>query len=223
MNMSMIIKLIVKDWQLYKWFMGGYALLAIMAAGAMTLPSELAYYTGFVVLVTVLIGASAHIVFSSIVIEKKEYQLSFIMGLPINPLDYTLSKVVGGLVIYMACWATAVVATLLSIYLSEMPNGLIPMMIISATEILVATTILLCVGITFGSEASTIIVMVLLNLFFNVFLFSVTKLPGINMHIESENAVFNPTVFAILGAEIGLIILFVLITTYYRSRKACFF
>ncbi|WP_339722711.1 hypothetical protein [uncultured Paraglaciecola sp.] len=222
MNTFMLTKLITKDWHLYKEYMLGYALLGIIAAGLMTVQSYTVYYLGFVGLITVLIGSSAHLAINTVVTEKKEYQLSFIMALPITPLDYALSKMLGGLAIYLVSWGIIVVSTTLIIYFSHMPNGMIPMLLICALEILVATTIILCAGILSGSMAVTIVTMIILNLFFNMFIFAVAGIKSIGSNIESETADFNSTVYSIIGVEIFAIAIVLAVTIFIKSRKACF-
>jgi ABC-2 type transport system permease protein len=222
MNTYMITKLIIKDWHLFKGYMLGYALLGIISAGLMTAPSSGVYYLGVVGLITVLIGSSAHLAIVSVVTEKKEHQLSFIMALPVSPMDYALSKMLGGLTIYLVSWGIIVTATILIIYFSHMPNGMLPMLIICALEILVATTILLCAGVLSGSVPVTIVVMIILNLFFNMFMFAVAGIEAIGSHIESPTAIFNSTVFNLIGAELLAIAIVISTTIFIKSRKACF-
>lgn len=222
MNITMILKLVYKDWLLLRWFMLGYVLLGLVAAGLMVVPSSTVFYAGVVSLITVLIGSSAHVVFGAIVIERKEYQLSFIMGLPIGPLDYALSKLLGGLAIYLTAWLPILIATIAIVMATSLPDGLIPMILICALEILAATTILLSVSILISGEAATIIVMVLLNLFFNLFLSGVAQLPGINPYIEASTAVFNSTVMSVIGIEFLIIAVVLTLTIYIKSRRRCF-
>ena len=222
MSFSMIFKLINKDWQLYRNYMFIYAALGIVSAAIMALPSEFAYYVGVVMLITVLIGASAHLSISSVLVEKKEYQLSFIMGLPVNVVEYAMSKVLGGMWIYLVCWSIVVAATVGIILFSPMPDGLLPLMLIAAGELLAAMTLLLCIGVLTGSEAVTIVSLVVLNLLFNVFLFSVVKIPGIGEFVQGDVAVFNSSVTAVLAAELLVILLALTLTYLIKSRQACF-
>lgn len=222
MNAAMITKLVAKDWHLFKWYVLIYIVLGSLAAVLMSIPGGLTYYSGMVALITVLLGASAHVAIHTIIIEKKENQLSFLMGLPIDVMDYTLSKLIGSLLIYMICWAGIVAVTLAVIYLTQLPNGFIPITVILSVEILLATTILLSVGITTGSEAGTIITMVMLNLLFNLVMFSVASHPDIGPNIGSETAVFNTTVYKVLVGEVLAILVTLGIAIYIRSRKACF-
>jgi hypothetical protein len=218
----MIKKLITKDWHLYKEYMLGYALLGIITSGLMMVPSSTLYYLGVVGLITVLIGASAHVAINIVVTEKKEYQLSFIMGLPISPMDYALSKILGGLAIYLVSWSAIIIATVLIIYFSHLPNGMLPILMILALEILVAITIMLCVGVLTGSVPVTIITMIILNVFFNLFMFEVAGIEAIGSHIESPTAIFNSTAFTLIGAELLAIAIVIGTTIFIKSRKACF-
>jgi hypothetical protein len=218
----MIKKLVTKDWHLFGGYMLGYAALGIIASGLMTVPHLMVYNLGVVGLITVLIGSSAHVAINIVVTEKKEFQLSFIMGLPISPLDYALSKIVGGLAIYFVNWGIIVVATSLIIYFSHMPNGMLPIMIICTLEILAATTILLCTGVLSGSIPVTIVTMIILNIFFNMFLFAVIGIEAIGSHIESPIAIFNSTALGLIGAELLVIALVISTTIFIKSRKACF-
>ncbi len=222
MNTSMIKALIWKDWQLNKTYIVGYILLGISASLIMTLPSYAAYYIGQVLLITVLIGSSAHLSISLVITEKKEYQLSFIMGLPINVMDYIISKMVGGLLIYGVCWLVIVVAAILVIDVSALPDGHLPIAIVCCLEVLVATALLLCIGILSGSEPVTILSMVTLNLLFNAFLFFMVSIPEIGENIGSDVASFTPIVFTIIGVEVALIVVITLATIGIKSRQACF-
>lgn len=222
LNWHIIGKLIVKDWQLFKLFVGLYIGLGALSAFIMTIQSSFAYYTGVVMMITVLLGASAHIVISMVVIEKKENQMSFIMGLPLSVTDYTLSKVLGGISIFLSCWLPIVAILIGFILFSHMPNGMVPIVVIVSTEVLVSTSLLLCVAIITGHEGITIVVMVLFNLLFNLFLNTVAQLPEINRYIEGDTPVFNGTALTIIGIEIGVLILALALTTYYKSRQACF-
>lgn len=222
MNHSMIFKLTMKDWHLFKHYIGGYVLLGLLSAVVLILPYEFTFYTGVVMIITVLIGSSAHLAITSVITEKKENQMSFMMAMPIDALDYSVSKMIGNLAIYTICWAAVMALTIVLILLSHIPNGLIPMVLLSGMEILVATTIILSIGLLTGSEGITIFVMIVLNVTFNLFLFSVVKLPGIADHISGAVATFNDSVFIVMSIEVALILAIILFTLYVKSRKLCF-
>lgn len=223
MNPSMIYKLALKDWHLFKWYMLIYIALGVSSVFIQSLQYDFAYYTGVVLLITVLIGSSAHLAMGSVLTEKKENQMSFIMGLPINVLDYTVSKLIGGIAIYLVCWLPIVAAATINIMLTDhLPNGLIPMLIMSAGEILMAVTLLFCVGLLTGSLSVTIVFMIIMNIAFNLFLSVVSQIPGILENIDGAIAVFNAPVYKVLGIELVIILTAIAITMYIKSRKICF-
>lgn len=222
MNTFMITKLVNKDWQLFKWYLAGYVLLGLLSIVIMSLPSHTSFYIGMVSIITVLIGGSAHMALTSTVSEVKESQFSFVMGLPISPFDYAVSKLVGGLAIFLVCWGLIVAILVGTILISDLPNGMLPIAIILTLEILLATTVLLSVGVLAGSVPVSIITMVGFNLFFNLFMFMVAGLEDIGPHINQPEAIFNSTAISIIAGEIGFIAITIAITLYIKSRKVCF-
>jgi hypothetical protein len=64
--------------------------------------------------------------------------------------------------------------------------------------------------------------MIILNLFFNMFMFAVAGIEAIGSHIESPTAIFNSTVFNLIGAELLAIAIVISTTIFIKSRKACF-
>jgi len=222
-NPSMILKLAVKDWHLFKGYVLIYIALGVASALFMSLPYSFAYYPGVVMLITVLIGSSAHLAISSVVSEKKENQMSFIMALPINVLDYTTSKLIGSIVIYLICSLAIVGATAATILLTaHLPNGLLPMLVMCALEIVLATLLILSVGLLSGSLGVTIVFMIIMNIAFNLFLTTVAQLPGIQENIAGPIAVFNAPVFEVIGIELMIMLLAIVITMFVKSRKTCF-
>ncbi|MDU0354330.1 hypothetical protein RS130_10650 [Paraglaciecola aquimarina] len=222
MNTLMIAKLINKDWHLFKWYLMGYVLLGLLSIALMSIPSHTFFYIGMVSIITVLIGASAHMALSTTVTEIKESQYSFIMGLPISPFDYAVSKLIGGLGIFLVCWIAIVSLLIGAIYLTPLPNGMAPIAIILCLEILIATTILLAIGVLVGSVPVSILTMVGLNIFFNLFMFMVASMHDIGPNINQPDALFNSTALILIGGEIALILLIITITLSIKSRKVCF-
>lgn len=221
-NLRMITKLINKDWQLYRKYMYAYIGAGLVSALIMAQPSEHAFYIGSVMLVTAIIAAGCHLSISLVVIEKKEYQLSFIMGLPISATDYSLSKIVGGLAIFSFAWVFITAFGLIAVSITQIPNGLLPLFLLCSIEMLAAFTLLLCISVLSGSEAITIVSMVLINLGFNIFLFSAASSSGIGPHTQGDTAVWNDAVYWIAGGEVLFIVLVVAIAVAIQSRKPCF-
>ena len=158
MNIAMVSRLIWKDWYLNKAgilasLIGGVATLALVAAMH---ASQIARILAIIVLVTILIGMGA-IVMMSAANERRQLTLPFVMSLPISYREYTISKIAGGMLIFLALWVPLVAATVATILLtSSMPHGMIPFVLIMAVEILMSTCLITAVAVTTESHGWTV-------------------------------------------------------------------
>ena len=160
MNITMVCRLIWKDWYLNKAgvlasLIGGVATLALVAAMH---GSQVALILGIIVLVTILIGMGAMVMISASN-ERKQLTLPFVMSLPISYREYTTSKIVGGMLIFLALWVPLVGAIVATILLtSGIPHGMIPFVLIMAVEILMSTCLITVVAVTTESHGWTVAV-----------------------------------------------------------------
>ena len=93
MNYEMVKRLILKDWYLQRWairrsLVGVAATLGIIASGG-----KVAFLLGLILLIMVIISIGAQMPMSTIVTERKEQTLPFVMSLPISYREYTASKI----------------------------------------------------------------------------------------------------------------------------------
>jgi len=91
MNYAMVKRLIVKDWYLQRWpivasLVGIVATLGIISTGG---------------LIMVIISIGAQMAVATIVTERKEQTLAFVMSLPISYREYTACKIWGNLLIFL--------------------------------------------------------------------------------------------------------------------------
>lgn len=222
MNIDMVQKLILKDWHLIRVFLLAYTLAGLLGLGLMVVPSHIFFNLGSILLITVIIGTACHLVIWSVVIEKKEYKLSFIMSLPIDALDYALSKLYGGILLFAVPWSILFIATMIVIKVSHLPDGLMPMIAIMFVEALAAYALLTAVAILTQSEAWTIVVMVGQNMMFSIFMMLVSSHPAIGSHIQGETAQWNSFAVAVLAGEGIFIVVVLALATLVKSRKKCF-
>src|SRR5882757_6174400 len=121
MNYSMVKHLMMKDWYLQRW-----AILASLAAGGITLAiiasgGKAAFMLGVILLITVLVAIGAQLAMSTMVLERKEHTLAFVMSLPISYREYTASKLLGNFLIFMIPWLALVLG---SLALFAVPHGI---------------------------------------------------------------------------------------------------
>lgn len=220
---GMVGRLIRKDWYFHRW-----AILAYIGAGALALTlvgigGEGAFYIGSTLLITVLISVGIHLPMATVVEERKNQTLPFVMSLPISASEYTLAKVVANLLIILVPWLTLLVGTVVVIASRETaPDGLIPFAIILMVEILAGSCLILAVALVSESMGWSIAAIVFGNLFFQGFLYYVAHIPSVASAIEGPSAVWNRAEVTLLAAELAAIALILGLTFFLQSRKTDF-
>jgi ABC-type transport system involved in multi-copper enzyme maturation permease subunit len=108
MNYSMVKSLIFKDWYFQRRSIllslaGGVVSLGIVALGG-----KAGFFIGFVFLISIIITIAATLVMNTLVGERENQTLAFVMSLPISYLEYTTAKILGNLLIFVPFWLTLV-------------------------------------------------------------------------------------------------------------------
>ena len=223
MNASMVKRLILKDWYLQRWAIAGYLAAGVLAVALLAVGSEAAFYGGSVLLVSVLITAGIHLAFATVLLERKEQTLAFVMSLPISAREYTTAKIVGNLLMFLIPWATLVLASVIVILGAEsLQDGLIPVTVVIFTEIFVSTCLLLGVALVSESQGWTVGTLVAGNLFFNFFIYGIFRIPAIAAASKSAAIVWGGPVMALLATEAAAIVLLLGITFVLQDRKTDF-
>jgi ABC-2 type transport system permease protein len=224
MNTHIVTRLILKDWYLSSALfvaalITGFATLAAVAAAKATM---LAVILGVIVLVTILIGMGA-VIMSSMVNERRQQTLPFVMSLPVSYLEYTTSKIVGCLLIFGALWLALLLGIIATILFTPwFPHGLIPFVVIMAVEMLMTTCLIAAVSVTTESQGWTIGVTQVGGLALNAVGFSIVRLPAIGRTMAGPTIQWNATSVSILLIEFALIALMIGIAFFVQSRKRDF-
>lgn len=223
MNYTIIKHLVRKDWHFSRGIIAFYIAAGALALVLLGLDNGQAFYVGSVLFFTVLIGLSIHLVMVTIIHERKDQTLPFIMSLPVSPMEYTTAKVFANLLIFLVPWLTLAIGSFVLVNgRPSLPNGLLPLTAIIVMEIFVAYSLFLAVSLVTESHAWTIGAVVVCNLFFNYFLFFTTHLPGIAESMGGPVAVWSPVVWSILAIEVALLFVFLGLTFYFQGRKTDF-
>jgi ABC-2 type transport system permease protein len=224
MNIAMVCRLIWKDWYLNK-----AGILASLIAGVATLAlvaamhaSQLVLILGMIVVVTILIGMGAMVMMSASS-ERRQLTLPFVMSLPISYWEYTLSKIVGGMLIFFALWVPLIAASVATILLTPgIPHGMIPFVLIMAVEILMSTCLITAVAVTTESHGWTIAVAQVGSISLNAIGWSIIRLPEIGGSMRSATVRWTGTATTLLMAELALIVLMLAVTFFVQARKRDF-
>jgi ABC-type transport system involved in multi-copper enzyme maturation permease subunit len=220
MNRAIIGRLMLKD-----WYLSRVPLTLIGIAGVI---STVLLYQGETAGAAGIISALISLVFLSILIpqltvvnERKQQNLAFVMSLPISPAEYTMSKVLGNLSAFVALWVAIVGAVLGTIAAVPGAGGIIPLGIIGALAPFVAFCLLLAVAIITESELLSMVTMGATNVAYSFWWF-LFRLPGLREDLKSPVPVWSDAILTIIGGQIAVIVLALALTFYFQSRKRSF-
>jgi len=220
---AMVRRLVLKDWYFMRWAIAAYLSLGGIALFLVSHGGEGSFYAGSVLLFTILISLGIHLVMLTVVEERAQHTLPFVMSLPISARDYTLAKVLANLLIFLVPWGALMLGTLGVIAgRGAIEDGLIPFATILLTWILVGYCLILAVALISESQVWAIAAIVVTNLAFQGVLYGVSHMPSIAATMKSEVAVWSPAALGLLAAEGAAVALLLGITFFLQNRKKDF-
>ncbi len=223
MTRSMIVHLVKKDWYLQRYMIAGGLGGGIVCLLLMGLGGEGMFLAGTIGLITVLVTVGCGLTFSTVVTERKEQTLAFVMSLPVTPHDYVVAKLIANATIFLVPWGGLVAGCVGLILLRPgVPDGMIPMTVLTLTEILVGSTLVLTVAIMTESETFTVAALLIGNLAVNAVIFMLARVPSIGGTMKSESLAWSPAALTALGVELSVIAALVALTFFVQGRKTSF-
>jgi len=221
MTNPVVRQLILKDWRLHR-----LPLILSLAGGAAALVvAQLGGPTPFIVggawfFIALMIFGSL-LPTLSVVNERKKQNLAFLMSLPISSVQYTTSKLVSTLGMFLAPWLMLVIAALLLVQeRGLLPHGAIPLILILAMLPLIGFCLI--EGGAFINEGCGIAATVVCNSSYWLAWYALVQIRAVTDSLKSPVAVWNPTVLTILSGEFAFVALILGITFYLQSRKRDF-
>lgn len=205
LDWNLVQILVHKDWYFMRQSLVAYLGAGLLGLFLISAGSEGTFYAGAVLLFTVLISLGIHLAMATVVQERTQQTLAFVMTLPISPREYTMAKMLANLVIFLVPWLTTVAGSVLVLHFGLQSGGLIPFALVVLTEIFLAYLVVLAVALVTESEGWAIATMVTMNLFFQGFLYVVSHMPGIADTMKGATAVWSPTALGLLTGEMALI------------------
>jgi ABC-type transport system involved in multi-copper enzyme maturation permease subunit len=223
MSTFMIQRLIRKDWHLMRGTILLYLAAGAVALGLIAWGSEPTFVAGLILIITVLIALGIHVTMATVVVERTEQTLPFVMTLPVSFQEYTVAKVLANLAIFLIPW-TAITAGILAMLAvrTGYPAGAIQFYFLVAMELFASYCLVLAVALISESQGATIGATVFGNLFLQAFLYKVSRIPAIAATLKGDRAVWSPPATHVLLGEIAVIVVLLGLTFWLQSRKTDF-
>ena len=171
MNLSVFKSLIHKDLQLYRHLVVNYSICGVVAVALMGVGSEALSFFAAVVLFTSLIALGCHVTMRSIIYEKKEKNIRFLMTLPVTPFHVAMCKMVANVLVFLCVASIHLLVLLLLFSLRDhLPAALMAYYFTAYLVILAGFCIFLAVALVVESEGVSIVCMIVNNMFLAMFL-----------------------------------------------------
>ena len=149
---AMVWKLVVKDWQVYQKQLAGFVAGMLLALGLIGMGTPLMASAGSLLLLVLLLVVGTYAIQSSIMAERKQQTVPFIMSLPVTPMDVYWGKLLANLVIYLVPFLLVTGGLLALILSTPRPDGIVIWLAVVALFMLAIFCVSLCVAIAVESE-----------------------------------------------------------------------
>ena len=219
---AMVWKLVVKDWQVYQKQLAGFVAGMLLALGLVGMGTPLMASAGALLLLVQLLVVGTYAIQSSIMAERKLQTMPFIMSLPVTPMDVYWGKLLANLVIYLVPFLLVTGGLLALILSTPRPAGAVPWLAVVALFMLAVFCVSLCVAIAVESEGWNIFAILALMTLIGPFLYWVSRLDGIVQYLKADDIVWSAPVLGVLAAEVAVIAVAILVTSWIHARKASF-
>ena len=223
LNLPLVRLLVVKDWQLFQKPLAAHVLAGLFALGLLGLARPWAFYLGSLLLIVVLVAGSCFAISTSLLEERKQQTLAFVMSLPVSPLDFTVAKLAGGLLTFGVPYAVLLLGTLVVILTTPLPDGLVVYSMLIFGHVLLAYSISQAVAMQVQSEGWNIFAMIGSNLLVNPLIMLLGQIDAISVPARGEVIVWSLPAVAILSAQLALSLGVLGYTAWWHGRKAAFY
>lgn len=220
MNTALIVRLAAKDWYLSRLPLTCVALAGVVSI-VMILQRDAMGFAGLLIALISLIMLSVIIPLTTIVNERKQHNLAFVMSLPVSPRDYTASKVLGNLSAFAALWLP-IAGVVLGLLARDGSRGVLPLAVVAALMPLMAFSLLMSVAIVSESEFWSMLTMGATNISYSFWWVLFNRIPSLRDDMRGPEAVWSPVVLTIIAVQLGVCVLAFTLTFILQSRKRSF-
>ena len=223
LNLPVIKLLVAKDWRLFQKQLAVCVLGGIVALCLIGLAKSWSFYLGSLLMIIVLICAALFSISTSLLVERKEHTLAFVMSLPVTPLDYYLAKLIGNLVTFFVPFLVLLAGMLFVIFFTAVPDGLVMLSLLIFGHVLVAYAVALSVAMAVESEGWNLFAMIGSMVLINPFIMGVGQLSVIKDYTNTDTVVFDPAILSILAAQVAVTVVVLVATGWVHGRKKAFY
>jgi ABC-2 type transport system permease protein len=222
-NLPIIRLLVLKDWKLFERQLAAYVAAGIVALCFLGMARPWAFYVGSLLLIIILVAGACFAISNSFLTERKEQTLGFVMSLPISPLDFYVSKLIGNVVTFGVPFLLLGAGTLAVILFTPLPDGLVVLALPVFGHILLAFSISLSVAMAVESEGWNIFAMIGTMLLVNPLIMLLGQIPDISETAKMETILWSGPLLWILLSQVALSVAVIAASGWAHCRKRSFY
>ncbi len=223
LNLPVIRLLVAKDWQLFQKQLALYVLGGIVALCFLGLAKPWAFYVGSLMLIIIMVSIACFSISTSLMNERKEKTLAFVMSLPVSPLDFTVAKMIGNAITFLVPFVLILGGTVAVVLFTPLPDGLVVYSLLIFAYIGFAFCVSLAVAMSVESEGWATFAMIGSMVMINPFIMAMSQIPEINDRVSVDAIVWTPEALGVLATLLVLGAAIVVITTWVHARKPAFY
>ncbi len=223
MTSSVIGHLILKDWRLNRRLISVSIAIGLIALVIAQYGGQTARLLGSVWFFVTLCVLGSMLPASAILNERKKQTLAFVMSLPVSSVQYAIAKALSASAMFLVPWLTLLISALLLIETRHViPHGAIPMLLMLAMLPLIVFCLISAAALVGESEGWLMAASIACNSSYWFVWYLLARTPSLRANWARPVAVWNPTVFMVLSAELGSIAFIVGLALFFQSRKRDF-
>lgn len=221
-DMQMIKLLVMKDWQIYQKQLAAYVLGLLLGLILVGMAKPWSFYVGALLLLVLLICVGGFGIGSSLLNERKEHTLPFVMSLPVTPMMFYWSKLIANLIIYLIPFAIVVAGTIFLVLFTPLPDGLLVWSLLIFGFLATIYFVSLGAALVLESEGWNIFVQIGLSTLISPYLMGLGMIGEISTHIKTENIVWSLPAIGIFLTQLTVMILVIVVTSWIHRRMTSF-
>ncbi len=222
LDFPMIKLLVLKDWHIYQKQLAAYVVGMLIGLTLVSVGKNWSFYLGALILLVLLICAGGFAIQSSVLNERKEHTLPFVMSLPVTPMDFYWSKLLANTVIYLVPFSLVVGGTVFLVLFTPLPDGLLVWSLLIYGFLAMTFCVSLCVALVVESEGWNIFVQIGLSTMVSPFIMGIGQIDAIAQNIKTANIVWSLPALGIFLAQAIVMLVALGITSWVQRRKTSF-
>lgn len=219
---QMIKRLILKEFQMYQKQFAAYVIGLLIGLTLIGMAKTWAFYAGGMILLVLLICVGGFAIQSSLLNERREHTLTFMMSLPLTPMTFFWSKVLANLVLYLVPFAIVLAGTAFLVLFTPLPDGILIWSFLIYGFLATNFFISLGAALVLESEGWNIFVQIAVSTFVGPFMVFIGTIDAIGKKIQSNEVVLSPEALGIFALELTVMLLALAFARSVYRRKDSF-